>query len=171
MNQIEAQTISPPFSLPVRVYYEDTDAGGVIYYANYLRFFERCRAEWLRQTGFDQGTLLREYGVAFVVRAVGIEYLAPGRLDDLLDIGLEVEKIGRAQIVFRHRVWRREENGETSSEKNGGTRELVSATVQVVCVALEAMKSTALPAALRSKLEALQMAGTGEDVGDGNGKK
>ena len=147
MNPAQTQTDFPLFCLPVRVYYEDTDAGGVIYYANYLRFFERCRTEWLRKIGFDQASLLREYGMAFVVRSASVEYLAPGRLDDLLEIELEVEKLGRAQIVFRHRALRRE---------GAALRELATATVQVVCVALDAMKTTPLPAALRAGLEAMR---------------
>ncbi|MCL2830676.1 MAG: tol-pal system-associated acyl-CoA thioesterase [Betaproteobacteria bacterium] len=146
MKPDKTQPKLPSFHLPVRVYYDDTDAGGVIYYANYLRFFERCRAEWMREIGFDQATLLHEHGIAFVVRAVSVEYLAPGRLDDLLEIGLEIEKVGRTQIVFRHRVLRRE--GEA-------LRELVTSTARLVCVVLEAMKTTALPDGLRAVLESM----------------
>jgi biopolymer transport protein TolQ len=81
------------FTIPVRIYYEDTDAGGVVYYANYLKFFERCRSEWLRAIGHQQAELLRDPGIAFVVRSVSIDYLKPARLDDQLVVGLEVEKI------------------------------------------------------------------------------
>jgi acyl-CoA thioester hydrolase len=70
------------FTIPVRIYYEDTDAGGVVYYANYLKFLERCRTEWLRAIGHDQADLLRDPGIAFVVRSVSLEYLKPARLDD-----------------------------------------------------------------------------------------
>ena len=81
------------FTIPVRVYYEDTDAGGVVYYANYLRFFERCRTEWMRQIGHDQSQLAADAGIAFVARKASCEYLKPARLDDMLRVGLEVEKI------------------------------------------------------------------------------
>ncbi len=133
------------FTIPVRVYYEDTDAGGVVYYANYLRFFERCRTEWLRSIGHHQADLLADQGIAFVVRAVSCDYQRPARLDDLLTIGLQVEKLGRAQIVFRQFA-RRAEGGD----------DLVTATVQIVCVKLDAMKTTPIPEFLREKLEALQ---------------
>ena len=73
------------FTIPVRIYYEDTDAGGVVYYANYLKYLERCRTEWLREIGHDQADLLRDPGIAFVVRSVSLEYLKPARLDDLLN--------------------------------------------------------------------------------------
>lgn len=131
------------FSIPVRIYYEDTDAAGVVYYANYLKFFERCRTEWMRAIGHGQSDLARNQGVIFVVRAVSCEYLRPARLDDQLTVGLEVEKLGRAQVVFRQHVRRGEE-------------ELVTGTVQIVCVNVEKMKSAPIPDFLRKKLESLQ---------------
>ena len=72
------------FSLPVRVYYEDTDAAGVVYYANYLRFIERARTDWLRTLGVDQGALMQNHGIAFAVRSLEADYFKPGRLDDEL---------------------------------------------------------------------------------------
>ena len=138
------------FAIPIRIYYEDTDAAGVVYYANYLKFFERCRTEWMRAIGHDQSDLAREEGIAFVVRAVSCEYLKPGRLDDALSVGLEVEKLGRAQVVFRQHVRR------ADPTVIDGWEELVTGTVQVVCVNIEQMKSTPIPAFLRAKLEALQ---------------
>ncbi len=138
------------FTIPVRIYYEDTDAGGVVYYANYLKFFERCRTEWLRETGHQQADLLLEPGIAFVVRSLSIEYLKPARLDDRLLVGLEVEKISRAQIFFRQHVRRADE------AHPGGWQELVRGAVHVVCVNAALMKATSIPAILRTKLEALQ---------------
>lgn len=138
------------FSIPVRIYYEDTDAAGVVYYANYLKFFERCRTEWMRAVGHDQSDLAREEGIAFVVRAVSCEYLKPAHLDDALSVGLEVEKLGRAQVVFRQHVRR---PSETALD---GWEELVTGTVQIVCVNIEKMKSAPIPDFLRAKLEALQ---------------
>ncbi len=131
------------FTIPVRVYYEDTDAAGVVYYANYLRYFERCRTEWMRFIGHEQGEMTRDHGVVFVVRSATIDYLKPARLDDALTVGLELEKLGRAQVLFRQFVLRGEE-------------ELVTGTVQVVCVNLEKMKSAAIPQLLRNKLETLK---------------
>ncbi|WP_300319427.1 tol-pal system-associated acyl-CoA thioesterase [Accumulibacter sp.] len=138
------------FSIPVRIYYEDTDAGGVVYYANYLKFLERCRTEWLRAVGHQQADLLRDQGVAFVVRSVNIDYLKPARLDDQLLVGLEVDKISRAQILFRQHIRRANDTVE------GGWVELVSAAIHIVCVNSALMKTTSIPAFLRSKLEALQ---------------
>lgn len=131
------------FAIPVRIYYEDTDAAGVVYYANYLKFFERCRTEWMRWVGHDQSDLARDAGIAFVVKAVQCEYLKPAYLDDALSVGLEVEKLGRAQVVFRQHVRRGEE-------------ELVTGTVQIVCVNVHKMKTAPIPDFLRAKLEALQ---------------
>ena len=138
------------FTIPVRIYYEDTDAGGVVYYANYLKFFERCRTEWLRNIGHDQADLLRDPGIAFVVRTVNVEYLKPARLDDQLMIGLEVEKITRAQIFFRQHIRR------ANPAIDGGWYELVTGTIQIVCVNSALMKTTSIPPLLRTKLEALQ---------------
>lgn len=100
---------STRFILPVRVYYEDTDAAGMVYYANYLKFMERARTEWLRQLGFLQSRMVEEQGVAFVARSAAVEYLKSARLDDLLDIDTRVDSVGRAQVVFDQRVLRGDE--------------------------------------------------------------
>lgn len=85
-----------PHKIDYRVYYEDTDAGGVVYHANFLRFAERARTEWLREVGFNQS----ELDIVFVVRNLEIEYLAPGRLDDLLTVETSLQNIGRASITL-----------------------------------------------------------------------
>jgi len=131
------------FIIPVRVYYEDTDAAGVVYYANYLRYFERCRTEWMRAIGHGQADFNRDEGLGFVVRRVSVDYQKPARLDDALTVGLEVEKLGRAQVVVRQFVLR-------------GDEELVTGTVQIVCVDLQKLKSAAIPEHLLTKLKALQ---------------
>lgn len=137
---------SSMFSIPARVYYEDTDAGGVVYYANYLKFFERCRTEWVRSLGCDQAALLRDEGIVFVVRGVTLDYLAPARLDDLLSIGLRVEKIGRARIDLLQ-----------SASRNDTP--LVTGRVSIVCVRVTGeganarMSATPIPHDLRQKLE------------------
>ena len=138
------------FSIPVRIYYEDTDAGGVVYYANYLKFLERCRTEWLRAVGHQQADLLRDPGIAFVVRSVKVDFLKPARLDDQLLVVLEVEKVSHAQIFFRQYIRRADGN------MDGGWLELVSAAIHIVCVNAALMKPASIPAFLRSKLEALQ---------------
>ena len=142
------------FTIPVRIYYEDTDAGGVVYYANYLKFLERCSTEWLRAVGHEQGRLLRDSGIAFVVRSVSLEYLKPARIDDLLTVSLEVEKITRSQIFFRQHIRR------AGPPSGNGAEELISGRVQIVCVSVDAganqMKVTSIPAPMRTQLEALQ---------------
>ncbi len=97
------------FVLPVRVYYEDTDAAGVVYYANYLRFMERARTEWLGALGMDLAAFEREHGVAFVVHRVDIEYLRPARLGDRLDVTVSVVEHGRARLVIDQGIRRVDE--------------------------------------------------------------
>lgn len=97
------------FTFPVRVYYEDTDTGGVVYYANYLRFMERARTEWLRALGFEQDELLRSAGILFAVRAVNLEFMRPARFNDLLEVTAEVVRKGKASVDFRQQVLRGEE--------------------------------------------------------------
>jgi acyl-CoA thioester hydrolase len=94
-----------PSNISLRVYYEDTDAAGIVYYANYFRFIERGRTEFLRALGHDQNLLMRE-GIAFAVRSVSAEFLKPAKLDDLLLVETEVAALGRAQLTFAQRVLR-----------------------------------------------------------------
>ena len=131
------------FAIPVRVYYEDTDAGGVVYYANYLKFFERCRTEWMRQLGHDQSQLAADAGIAFVARKASCAYRKPARLDDQLTVGLAVEKLTRVRIVFRQHVYR-------------GDQELVTGSVEIACVDAATMMPTPIPEFLLRQLEALK---------------
>ena len=96
----------PNFVWPLRVYWEDTDAGGVVFYANYLKFFERARTEWLRSLGIEQQTLADTSGVVFVVRSTSVEYNAPARLDDQLQIRTDIERVGPASVQFAQEAWR-----------------------------------------------------------------
>eukprot|EP01030_Chromulinospumella_sphaerica_P019788 gene19788-19687_t len=89
----------------VRVYYEDTDAGGIVYYANYLKFYERARTEWLRALQVEQHVLAQEHGILFVVKSVSSDYHAPAKLDDVLKLTLSIEKMGRASIQFIQQAW------------------------------------------------------------------
>jgi len=137
---------SPPtggFKWPVRVYYEDTDAGGVVFYANYLKFFERARTEWLRAAGIGQHVLVQEHGIVFVVRHVEIDYHAPAKLDDELSITVAVEKMGGASVYFVQQAWRID--GEEA-------RLLTSACVKVVCVDAGAMRPAPFPETVLQKI-------------------
>jgi acyl-CoA thioester hydrolase len=127
------------FTWTVRVYYEDTDAGGIVYYANYLKFFERARTEWLRSLGIHQQTLRDEENAVFVVRSANIEYLASARLDDEVSLKLSVEKLGRASVQFAQQAYR----GETL---------LSTANVKVGCVDAKTMRPRSLPASAAAKM-------------------
>jgi acyl-CoA thioester hydrolase len=122
--------------LTLRVYYEDTDLAGIVYYANYLKFIERARSEWVRELGLDQGRLKAERGIVFAVRRVEADYLAPARFDDLLTVETGVEAVTPARIVLRQRVLR----DETA---------LFDATVTLVALADDG-RPTRLPAELRA---------------------
>jgi acyl-CoA thioester hydrolase len=133
------------FRLPLRVYYEDTDAAGVVYYANYLRFMERARTEWLRALGYEQKTLAQQ-GFAFAARSVTVDYLRPARLDDILEVVSSITSLGRAQIVFAQRVDRRNHHG---------IELLVDATMRIACFDPVRMKATPMPTDIHEKLKAL----------------
>lgn len=94
------------FIFPARVYYEDTDAGGVVFYANYLKYMERARTEWLRHLGFEQQRLAAEQDLVFAVVKATVNYRKPARLDDLLDIGVRLVDAGRSSLVFEQFVRR-----------------------------------------------------------------
>ncbi len=100
------------FKWPVRVYYEDTDRAGVVYYANYLRFMERARTEWLRGLGIEQDSLSEQQGIVFAVRSASLEFIKPAHFNDLLEVGAEVIKRGRASLTFSQVIERKgESNG------------------------------------------------------------
>jgi len=130
------------FTLSVRVYYEDTDAGGVVYYANYLKYLERCRSEWLRYLGFDQRALAADPGVVFVVAGVEVEYRRPARFDDHLAVSAAVADLSKARLTFAQQVRR-------------GDELLVDAKVRVACVVVASFRPKALPADLAAALNPL----------------
>lgn len=99
-----AHEVDTGFWLPIRVYYEDTDAGGVVYYANYLKYCERARTEWLRAAGFDQGTLAQQRNLLFVVRSIAFEYERPARLDDAITVSVEPLTARRASAELAQTV-------------------------------------------------------------------
>nr|WP_284508031.1 tol-pal system-associated acyl-CoA thioesterase [Caballeronia sp. GAOx1] len=94
------------FEWPIRVYYEDTDAGGIVFYANYLKFFERARTEWLRACGIGQQRLADSSDILFVVRRTAVEYSSPARLDDVIRVVSRIERLGRASVDFHQEAWR-----------------------------------------------------------------
>jgi len=120
------------FVWPVRVYWEDTDAGGVVYYANYLKFMERARSEWLRAFGFEQDVLRDDAGVVFVVRRVEIDYLSPARFNEQLEVSVVLHEAGRASLSVRQELMR------------GSTR-LAEAIVTLACVDAIRFKPVKIP--------------------------
>ncbi len=120
------------FNWPVRIYYEDTDAGGIVFYANYLKFFERARTEWLRAFGISQQHMAASHAAMFVVKSTALDYHAPARLDDELNISVVVEKLGRASVQFVQEAW-------------CGERLLVSGKIKVGCVGVASLRPVAIP--------------------------
>ena len=121
------------FTFPVRVYWEDTDAGGVVFYANYLKFFERARTEWLRAAGVEQQRLRDDTGAMFVVAEVQTRYLAPARLDDLLQVTVRVEEQGTASMVIVQEAFR-------------GDMLLAKGRIRIGCVQAESLRPCRIPA-------------------------
>lgn len=124
--------------MPVRVYFQDTDAGGVVYHASYVNFMERARTEWLRTHGYSNAGLMKEFGVVFVVRSLKLDYLKPALLDDLLDVTAQIKDIGRSRISLLQEVRR-------------GAEVLTEAEVHLVCVSLESFKPVSVPEVLRNQ--------------------
>jgi len=133
-----SEVLPKAFTWPIRVYYEDTDSGGVVYYANYLKFMERARTEWLRAADFEQTALLNEQGVIFVVRSVAIEYLKSAVFNDMLRVTVRPIRIGRSQIVFLQTVEREDV--------------LARAEVKIVCVKGDTFKPVKIPDEIRQEI-------------------
>ena len=131
-----------PFAWQLRVYYEDTDTGGVVYYANYLRFMERARTEWLRALGFDMSAMAREHQCHFVAQRAAIDYLMPARLDDVLTATVALHHAGHARLVLEQDVL-----------KDG--QRLAAGRVTLACITTDTWRPTPMPAALKRALEML----------------
>ncbi len=129
--------MSTVFRWPVRVFYEDTDTAGIVYYANYLKFFERARTEWLRAAGINQRELSDTVQRAFVVTHASVDYHAPARLDDQLELTVMVDKLGRASVNFRQAAW--------LNSANDPPKLICSASVRVGCVDTVSMRPAPLP--------------------------
>ena len=126
------------FSLPVRVYYQDTDAGGVAYHANYVNFMERARTEWLRTFGYSNAGLMKELGVMFVVRSIKLDYLRPALLDDLLTVTAQIKDVGRSRVTLDQTILRGEEL-------------LTEGEVHLVCVDMKTFKPVSVPEIMRKQ--------------------
>ena len=131
------------FSWASRVYWEDTDGGGIVYYANYLRFLERARTEWLRSLGFAQSALAAEPGIVFTVVSLNIDYRRPARLDDELVITCQPAADGAASIRFTQRIFRCGADASVTEEETA--RLLVEASVRVACVDARTLRPKRLP--------------------------
>ena len=153
MQRPERRRLPAPaalFSLPVRVYYQDTDAGGVVFHGTYLDYFERARTEWLRRLGFDLRRMAEHDGVLFIVREVRVAYARPALLDDLLSVSVGVEHIGRAQFTLGQQVLRGEEL-------------LVQASVNLGCVERVGFKPVRIAEALLDTLDSLRPSAATEE--------
>ena len=129
------------YSFPVRVYFENTDAGGVVYHGEYLKFLERARTEWMRHLGFDHQALARNHRVLFIVSSLAIEFVKPARLDDMVAVSVKLESLGKVRSTFAQEIRREDEV-------------LVKAKVTVASVNSESFKPIEIPEALRKKMEA-----------------
>jgi acyl-CoA thioester hydrolase len=127
------------FRLPVRVYWEDTDAGGVVFYANYLKFFERARTEWLRSLGVEQQALREATGAIFVVGETSVRYLRPARLDDLLQVTAVLHETGRASMTIAQQAWR-------------GDELLAEGDIRIGCVDAQSFRPRRIPSTLTDRL-------------------
>ena len=126
------------FSWPVRVYYQDTDAGGVVYHASYVNFMERARTEWLRTFGYSNAGMMKELGVMFVVRKLELNYLKPALLDDMLNVTAQIKEIGRSRLHMLQTVMR-------------GDELLSAGEVHLVCVTADSFKPVSVPDVLRKQ--------------------
>jgi acyl-CoA thioester hydrolase len=135
--------MSSDFTWAIRVYYEDTDTGGVVFYANYLKFFERARTEWLRAAGVSQQALAESHRVMFVVKSTALDYHAPARLDDELKLSVVVEKLGRASVQFMQQAWR----------ASGAQMQLLSSgRIKVGCVDVDTFRPCPIPDEVLAKI-------------------
>ena len=139
-----AEQALPPFSWPLRIYWEDTDAGGIVFYANYLKFFERARTEWLRSLGIEQHSLREQTGGMFIVSETQVRYLQPSRLDDELIVTAELADKGRASMVIRQQAF---------LKSAGAPRLLAEASIRIGWVDAASLKPTRIPSSILDSLE------------------
>ena len=130
------------FSLPIRIYFEDTDSGGVVYHSNYLKFMERARTEWLRSIGIDQRHLKQDHQIMFVVHRIDIQFKLPARFNDELIVKSELKDIGSSKIEFRQMIYRNDEM-------------LIDANVDIACIDSEKFKPVRIPPTIKQTMESL----------------
>ena len=130
------------FSLPIRIYFEDTDSGGVVYHSNYLKFMERARTEWLRALGIDQRLLKQDSHIMFVVHRIDIQFKLPARFNDDLIVKSELKDIGSSKIEFRQMIYRNDEM-------------LIDASVDIACIDSEKFKPVRIPPTIKQTMESL----------------
>jgi len=135
------------FSWPVRVYYEDTDSGGVVYYANYLKFMERARTELLRSIGYEQDQLQQELGIIFAVHSANIQYKKPARFNDELNVVTSITSLGKASIHFKQSVFL-----ETSQHAGSTTGLLSDADIKIACLNADKFTPQSIPASIIEKI-------------------
>ena len=129
------------YSFPVRVYFENTDAGGVVYHGEYLKFMERARTEWLRHLGFDHQSLSRDHRIVLMVTSIAVDFVKPARLDDALAVSVRLESLGKVRCAFAQEIRREDEV-------------LARAKVSVASLAAGGLKPAEMPETLRRKMEA-----------------
>jgi tol-pal system-associated acyl-CoA thioesterase len=139
MSKAITETPISQFSWPVRVYIEDTDAGNIVFYVNYLKYMERARTESLRSLGFEKAGVFDDDAM-FVVHSLAIDYKAPARLDDLLTVSADIQQLKRTSLTFNQRVWRDDEL-------------LCTADVKIACVSRSAMRPVAIPDTLLNAIK------------------
>jgi acyl-CoA thioester hydrolase len=135
--------MTAPFAWPARIYWEDTDAGGVVYYANYLKFMERARTEWLRSIGIEQGELVKTQGLVFAVVHVEASYRRPARYDDLLQVTCGVKEHTRTSVTFAQEIFRGRVGGEL----------LLSGTIRVACLDAATFRPRPIPDFLLKEMQ------------------
>ncbi len=146
------------FSWPVRVYYEDTDSGGVVYYANYLKFMERARTELLRSLGFQQDQLQRELGIVFAVHSANIQYRKPARFNDRLNVITCITALGKASICFKQSIYLDlsypgESHIESAQQADENVSGLLSeAEIKIACLNATKFKAQSIPASIIKKI-------------------
>lgn len=145
MSEPNADNTAREFVWPVRVYWEDTDGGGVVYHSQYLNFFERARSEWLRSRGIHQARIAAQEGVVFAIRRMQIDWLLPARLDDLLDVSVHSVTAGAARLSFQQQMRRQEDQAV-----------LASAEVMAVCLDATEFKPIKMPEHIRSEIKNVQ---------------
>lgn len=137
--------MSETFNWPVRVYWEDTDGGGVVYHARYVHFFERSRTEWLRSLGFDQSRLQRELDIVFAIHRMEIDFLGPARLDNELLVSTEPVEFGAASMRFRQRI--------VTTGNTAGSELIARAEVYAACLSASGFQPVRIPKTIKDKLE------------------